>query len=157
MAVEEISIHVILPVIVGFIIGIIEAYFVYEDENMTSGQQFIGDMWHGMLFSIFGVLAASNVPWLLSHGFIPDFLLGMLMVEPSGNSLVISVIITLFMMVKMVGSHAIRGVSGNGFSEKMWHKLVIAVAIGFAPYYMVHIYAAGWFTGMAAAVPWLPF
>jgi hypothetical protein len=157
MATEEITIHIVLPIIVGFIIGIIEAYFVYEDENMTSGQQFIGDMWHGLLFSIFGVLAASNVPWLLSQGYIPDFLTGLLLVEPSGNSLVISVIITLFMMVKMVGSHAIKGVSGSGFSEKMWHKLVIACAIGFAPYYMLFIYQAGWFSGMASVVPWLPF
>ena len=74
MAVEEITIHVILPIVVGIIIGIVEAYFVYEDENMTSGRQFLGDMWHGLIFSVLGVLIASNVPWVLAQGWL-DFTL----------------------------------------------------------------------------------
>ena len=157
MAAETITIHVILPVFVGLIIGIIEAYFVYEDENMTSGRQFLGDMWHGLIFSVLGVLVATNVPWLLSQGWIPTFLEGLLLVEETGNSLIISIGITLFMMVKMVGSHAIKGVSGSGFREKMWHKLVIAVAVGFAPYYMVPLYASGFMGGLATTFPFLPF
>lgn len=153
---EAVTIHVVLPVVVGFIIGVVEAYFVYEDENMTSGQQFIGDMWHGLIFSIFGVLAASNVPWIFEQGWL-DFAKGLLMVDINGNSLIISIAITLFMMIKMVTSHAIKGVSGSGFSEKWWHKIAVASAIGFAPYYMVLIYQTGFFTGLEAMIPFLPF
>lgn len=149
------TIHIVLPVAVGFIIGIVEAYFVYEDENMTSGQQFIGDMWHGLLFSIFGVLAATNVPYILSLGFIPDFATSLLFMDANGNSIVASVAITIFMLLKMVTSHAVKGVSGRGFTEKFWHKLVIAVAIGFSPYYILTLYEP--LSGLQAAVPWLPF
>lgn len=154
--VEEVTIHVVLPLVVGFVIGVVEAYFVYEDENMTSGQQFIGDMWHGLVFSIVGVLVASNVPWLFAQGWL-DFAEGLLMVDVNGNSLIVSIVITLFMMVKMVASHAVKGVSGAGFREKWWHKLVVAAAIGFAPYYMVSIYQSGFLTGLETMVPFLPF
>lgn len=153
MAGEEI--HIVLPVVVGIVIGIVEAYFVYEDENMTSGQQFLGDMWHGLIFAVVGVLAASNVPFLIAQGWIPDFLTGILFVDENNNSLVVSIAITLFMMIKMVGSHAVKGVSGQGFQEKLWHKLVIAIAIGFAPYYIMMLYEP--LSGVQAAVPWLPF
>jgi hypothetical protein len=160
MAVEtELTIHIVLPIIVGFIIGIVEAYFVYEDENMTSGQQFIGDMWHGLLFSVFGVLAATNVPWLLTMGVFDNlgFVKNLLMIDINGNSLIVSIFITLFMMIKMVASHAIKGVSGSGFSEKWWHKILVSSAIGFASYYMVYIYAMPFVQGLAEAIPFLPF
>ena len=55
MALEG-ELHIILPLVVGFLIGLIEAYFVYEDENMTSGKDFLGDMWHGLLFAIAGTI-----------------------------------------------------------------------------------------------------
>ncbi len=159
MAVEELTIHIVLPVIVGFIIGIVEAYFVYEDENMTSGQQFIGDMWHGLLFSVFGVLAATNVPWLLAQGVFDNlgFIKDLLMIDVNGNSLIVSIAITLFMMVKMVASHAIKGVSGAGFSEKWWHKILISSLIGFSSYYMAAIYVMPFVQGLADAIPFLPF
>lgn len=149
------EIHVVLPVVVGIVIGIVEAYFVYEDENMTSGKQFIGDMWHGLVFSVSGVLAASNIPYIIAQGWIPEVLTGFLFVDANNNSLVFSVAITLFMLVKMVGSHAIKGVSGQGFKEKFWHKLVIALAVGFSPYYIMMLYEP--LSGLQAAVPWLPF
>ena len=154
MAVEQ-ELHIVLPALVGFVIGIIEAYFVYEDENMTSGKDFLGDMWHGLVFSVVGVLAASNVPYIIAQGWIPSAMHGILMVDELGRSIVISVAITLFMMLKMVASHAIKGVSGAGFKEKLWHKVVISAAIGFAPYYIFALY--GPLSGIQAAVPWLPF
>ncbi len=157
MAAEEIAFHAVLPIAAGLVIGIIEAYFVYEDENMTSGKDFLGDMWHGLLFAVVGVFIASNVPWVISQGWVPDFLTNLLMVDATGKSIVISVIITLIMMVKMVASHAIKGVSGAGFREKFWHKAVISAAIGFAPYYIFPLYASGFMAGLAKAVPWLPF
>ena len=55
----------------------------------------------------------------------------------------------------MVTSHAIKGVSGAGFQEKFWHKLVIAVAIGFSPYYILYFYEP--LSGLQEAIPWLPF
>ena len=132
----EVGLTIVIPLIVGLIIGVLEAYFVYEDENMTSGRDFLGDMWHGLLFAVIGVLIASNVSFLVSQDFFPEFLKGILIIDDMGRSLVLSIIITFFMMAKMVASHAIRGVSGNGFKEKFWHKLLVAALIGFAPYYI---------------------
>lgn len=127
---------IVIPIIVGFIIGIVEAYFVYEDENMTSGKDFLGDMWHGLLFCVLGVLVASNIPFILTMEFIPEWVSGLMMVDAAGNSIVASILVTIFMMTKMVASHAIRGVRGGGFKEKFWHKAVIAIAVGFSPYYI---------------------
>lgn len=151
------EIHVVLPVAIGLAIGILEAYFVYEDENMTSGQQFLGDMWHGLLFSILGVLVAFNVPFILEQGWMPEAITSFLFVDENGNSLVISALIAVFMLIKMVSSHAIKGVSGTGFKEKFWHKLVVAGLIGFSPQIaaLLGLYTA--LSGLQAAVPWLPF
>lgn len=152
---ETQTLHIVLPAIVGFILGIIEAYFVYEDENMTSGRDFLGDMWHGLIFAVVGVIIASNVPWLM-HNYIPKDYWGFLMVDSSGISLVVSIIITLFMMFKMVASHAIKGVSGGGFSEKIWHKVAVSAAVGFAPYYIFQFYNIDFLVNMAKSIPWLP-
>lgn len=150
------GLSIVLPFLVGLIIGIVEAYFVYEDENMTSGKQFIGDMWHGLLFALLGVMVAANVPWILSQGWLPGFVEGLLFVDGNGNSLVVSILITLVLLIKMVGSHAIKGVSGQGFKEKFWHKLTIALAVGFSPYYIMLF--APMLEPVAAVFPsWLPF
>ena len=122
--------------VVGLLVGILEAFFVYEDENMTSGKDFIKDMWHGLVFALVGVLVASNVPYLMVN-FIPENFHGFLLVDDNGNSIVVSVLISIFMFAKMVASHKIKGVSGAGFSEKPWHKLIVSVLVGFAPYYIL--------------------
>lgn len=132
-----VTIHWVLPIVVGLVIGIIEAYFVYEDENMTSGRDFLGDMWHGLLFSIVGVWIAINIPWVMLN-WVPESMQGFFMVNvESGISLVACILVTLFMLVKMVASHAIKGVRGGGFTEKFGHKLVVAAAVGFSPYYIL--------------------
>lgn len=127
---------ILIPIIVGLLIGILEAFFVYEDENMTSGKDFLGDMWHGLIFSVIFVFVACNIPWVLGMEFVPEWVSGLLFVDEAGNSIVASIIITLFMMVKMVSSHAIKGVRGGGFKEKLWHKITVAVLVGFSPYYI---------------------
>lgn len=134
--VEEMGIKIALPLVVGLIIGLIEAYFVYEDENMTSGRDFLKDMWHGLLFAIVGVIIASNVPWLMTN-FIPEGFHSFLMTDGNGNSVVVSALITVIMFFKMVASHKVKGVSGQGFAEKPWHKLIVAGLVGFAPYYIL--------------------
>lgn len=155
--VEEVAIHIVFPALVGFVIGVLEAYFVYGDENMTSGKDFLGDMWHGLIFALVGVIIASNVPWILAQGWLPEWIDGLLMIDDFGRSIVVSVIIMLFMMVKMVGSHAIKGVSGGGFSEKLWHKVLISALVGFAPYYIFSLYNIEFVQGLADMIPWLPF
>lgn len=154
MVVEQ-TLHIALPVVVGIIIGIIEAYFVYEDENMTSGKDFLGDMWHGLLFAIVGVGVASNIPYITTN-WIPESFHGFLMVDESGISLVACIIITLFMLIKMVASHAIKGVSGGGFSEKFWHKLAVSAAVGFSPYYIFMMYDIPFLVDLATNMPWFP-
>jgi hypothetical protein len=146
-----------LPAVVGIAIGIVEAYFVYEDEPMAGGKQFLGDMFHGLLFAAAGVLVASNVPWILSMGIIPSWIEGILMVGPQGISPVVCGLIAVIMLVKMVGSHAVKGVSSGGFTEKFWHKLVVALAVGFSPYLVFPLYGTGFLMGLKEAVPWLPF
>ncbi len=137
MAAEEITIKIALPLVVGIMVGLLEAFFVYEDENMTSGKDFIGDMWHGLLFCVVGVLVASNVPYVLSIFTLPEWLSKILFIDSNGNSIIVSILITLIMFLKMVGSHAIKGVSGNGFKEKPIHKIIVAVLVGFSPYYIL--------------------
>lgn len=157
MATEEITIHIVLPIIIGFFIGILEAFFVYEDENMTSGKDFLGDMWHGLIFAIIGVIVASNVPFLIQQAWFPGFLNGILFIDELGRSIVISIIITIFMMLKMVASHAIKGISGGGFSEKFWHKITVAILIGFAPYYIFLLYDISFLIELAKNAPsWMP-
>ena len=151
------SIHIVLPAVVGIVIGVIEAYFVYEDEPMAGGKQFLGDMLHGLIFAVAGVLVASNVPWLLSLGFIPGWVESLLMVDARGISPVVCGLIAVVMLVKMVGSHAVKGVSSGGFTEKFWHKLVVALAVGFSPYLIFYLYTTGTFVGLKEAVPWMPF
>lgn len=153
MAVEA-GLTIVIPLIVGLLVGILEAFFVYEDENMTSGKDFLGDMWHGLIFSVAGVFVASNVPWIMTN-FVPESFHGFLLVGENGISLVVCILITIFMLTKMVASHAIKGVSGRGFKEKLWHKLLVAVLVGFAPYYIIHLRAP--LEGVAAMFPsWLP-
>lgn len=151
------ALHIVFPALVGIIIGILEAYFVYEDENMTSGKDFLGDMWHGLLFAVFGVIIASNVPWIISQGWLPEWFTSILMVDEVGRSIVISVIIMLIMMVKMVASHAIKGIRGGGFSEKLWHKVFVSALIGFAPYYIFVLYDIQFVQNLEGLIPWLPF
>ena len=134
------SLHIILPLVVGFLIGLVEAYFVYEDENMTSGKDFIGDMWHGLLFCVAGTIIGTNIPYFLSLISLPEFIEVLLFIDELGRSIVVSVLITFIMMTKMVASHAIKGVNSSGFKEKFWHKAVIAVAVGFSPYYIFMMY-----------------
>lgn len=134
------ELHIILPLVIGFLIGLIEAYFVYEDENMTSGKDFLGDMWHGLLFCIGGTIIATNVPFVISLIPLPDFVQGLLFMDEFGRSFVVCIIVTLIMMTKMVASHAIKGVNSSGFKEKFWHKAVIALAVGFSPYYIFLMY-----------------
>lgn len=156
MATEVQSIHVVLPLAVGLVIGIVEAYFVYEGERNAGSHQVFGDMWHGLLFAMFGVLVASNVPYVISQGWVPEFLMNIPgFVDANGNSLIISILITLFMMVKMVSTRAIKGVRGGGFTEKFHHKLIIALAVGFAPYYIMYLYEP--LMPLQNLVPWLPF
>ncbi|MFP4401904.1 MAG: hypothetical protein ACLFPL_01615 [Candidatus Nanoarchaeia archaeon] len=139
MALEG-ELHIILPLVVGFLIGLVEAYFVYEDENMTSGKDFIGDMWHGLLFAIAGTIIATNTLWIFANFQIPPVVESILFMDEVGRSLVVSAIISLIMMTKMVASHAIKGVQSTGFKEKFWHKAVIALAVGFSPYYIFLLY-----------------
>ncbi len=155
MAVEQVTLHLGLPIVVGFIIGIVEAFFVYEDENMTSGKDFLGDMWHGLIFALAGTVIAANIPYF--SNFIPESFYGFLFVdEATGISLVACILITLIMLIKMVASHAIKGISGAGFSEKFWHKLVIAGLVGFSPYYIFMLYDIQFLVDLAANMPWFP-
>ena len=147
------SLNIIIPVIVGIAIGILEAFFVYEDENMVSGKQFLGDMWHGFLFALLGVLIATNVPFVLSLIQLPATVESILFVDEMGRSIVISVLITIFMLTKMVASPAVKGVRGQGFKEKFWHKLVVAVAVGFSPYYIFLLYDIPFFVELQETFP----
>lgn len=134
------GLHIILPLVIGLLIGLLEAYFVYEDENMTSGREFVGDMWHGLLFCVIFTIVATNTLYIFSLVELPEFVESILFMDEMGRSIVVSIAITILMMTKMVASHAVKGVRATGFKEKFWHKAVIAIAVGFSPYYIFFFY-----------------
>ncbi len=131
------NLHIGLPLLVGLGVAALEAFFVYEDENMSSGREFLKDIWHGALFALVGVFISTNVPWLLAQGILPSFVNSILFVDENGISIVVCILITLFMLFKMVAVHAM--IRGRGFREKFWHKLLVAILVGFAPYYILMI------------------
>ena len=149
------SLHIVLPVIVGLIIGLIEVYFIYEDEGSSGLNGFFSKVWHGIIFSILGVLIVTNIPYIISMGFLPSFLEGWLFIDSNGISLVVCIIVALFMFIKIDMAHRMKGVGGSGFIEKPWHKLIIAFAIGFAPYYIIYVYPL--LLPVQEIVPWIPF
>ncbi|MCA9486755.1 hypothetical protein H6501_03180 [Candidatus Woesearchaeota archaeon] len=151
---EEIAIRVLVPTILGIGVGLIEAYFVYEDENMGGLQGFFGKVWHGILFSIIGVLIATNVAYFLSQGWVPSFLEGLLFMDDVGRSFTASLLIALVMFIKIDLAHRVRGISGTGFIEKPWHKMAVACLIGFSPYYISAF--DPFFAGLQEVIPWLP-
>lgn len=156
MAIEG-QIHILLPILVGTAIGIVEGFWVYQDERNAGAHQVFADMIHGMIFCIVGVLVATNVPYILAQGWFPSFLENVPgFIDSNGNSLIISILITLFMMIKMVSTRKIRGamMANSGFNEKFIHKIIIALAVGFAPYYIVYLYEP--LLPVAEALPWLP-
>lgn len=154
MAGEDVTIHVVLPVVFGVAVGLLEAYFVYEDESMGGLNGFFGKVWHGIIFSIVGVLIAANVPFIMAQGWLPEWITGFLYLDEMGNSLVVSGIIALVMFIKIDMAHRMKGVSGAGFVEKPWHKLIVALLIGFSPYILIHLYPM--VSGLQEVVPWLP-
>ena len=128
-----------LPIILGVVIGALEAYFVYSDEGMQAGKEFIKDMWHAALFCVIFTFVAVNIPQILLRLPIDDQLKGFLLIDGAGRSIIVSVVITIFMVLKMVTSKAIKGISAQGIKEKFWHKLLIALLVGFSPYYLIVI------------------
>ncbi len=138
--VAEASIHIIVPLIVGFIIGILEAWFIMKDENSVPGKEFVADITHGVLFSVFGTLVACNVPWIIQQGWIPDFLTSFLYIDELGRSVVMSALISVVIFLKVSVSHAIKGAKIDGLKEKAFHKLIIALLVGFSPYYIFAFY-----------------
>ena len=137
--VDIMTLHLGVPIVIGLIIGIVEAYFVYSDEGMASGRDMLKDLWHGLTFCVIGVLVVMNVPFLLSLVNLPGFVETLLFVDENGISLTMSILVSIIMYLKMVASHAVRGVGARGFKEKAWHKLLIAALVGFAPYYIFPI------------------
>ena len=131
------SLSIGVPILAGVVIGALEAFFVYEDENMTNVKQAFSDMIHGFFFAAIGTLIACNVPYVLSLVPLPGFVETILFMGSNGISITICIIITIFMILKMTTSHAIKGVSSNGFTEKFWHKLFVAALVGFSPYYIL--------------------
>jgi len=156
--VEEVlatKIHVVIPVIVGIIIAILETYFITHDEGTASMSQVMGDITHSAITCVLGTLIACNVPWLLTQSFIPAFVNKWLFVNAIGESIVVSIIVTLIVKIKMVVHHkVIRGIQGQ--NEKFIHMILVAALVGFSPYYIFLLYNIPAFVTFAAKIPWLP-
>ena len=151
MVVAETGLSIGVPVLVGLVLAILEAYFVYEDENMVNGKALIADLWHGLIFCVGGTLIACNAPYVITYLPLGGFE-RFLFINDQGISLTICILITIVMKFKMVASHAIKGVSSNGFTEKFWHKILVAGLVGFSPYYVFPLAGT-----IAQYVPsWLP-
>jgi hypothetical protein len=149
----EATLHIVFPVIIGIVIGLIEAFFVMRDETSASGAQMFHDLWHGPLFAVIFTLIACNVPWLLSMISLPGWINSILFVDEMGRSIVIGIVITLILKIKMVSAHAIKGVPGAGFKEKWYHMLIVAALVGFSPYYVFPLYEVDFIAGLAESIP----
>ena len=142
-----------LPIFVGIVLGIIEAYFLYSDESSANVHQVLADMVHGIIFCVAGTVVAANIPYIINNFFsgLPSFVNTILLIDENGISLTACIVITIFMKIKMVVSHTIKGISNVGFTEKLWHKLLVAGAVGFSPYYIFMVHEP-----IKQFVPWFP-
>ena len=150
-------VNIIVPVIVGILIGIIEVVFLAQDEFNSGVSSFMKDAWHAFLFSIVLTLIAVNLTTVLKLDFIPGFVQKILFINTEkGTSIVASILITIIALAKMVVAHG-RKIRLQGTSEKFWHLLIIGLAIGFSPYYIFAFYDIPAIANIAKSRPsWLP-
>ena len=133
------QLHLILPTIVGAIIGLLEVWFVMKDESNSLAEHLLKDGWHGFTFSILGTIIAANVPYFVNLFTLSPNITSLLLIDSEGRSVVISALITLFLLIKMVVAKSIKG-NLPGVKEKFLHKLIIASLAGFSPYYIFLLY-----------------
>jgi len=133
------QLHLILPTIIGAIIGLMEIWFVMKDESNSLAEHLLKDGWHGFTFSIIGTIIATNVPYFVNLVTIPPNITSFLLIDSEGRSIVISALITLFLLIKMVIAKSIKG-NLPGVKEKFIHKIIIASLAGFSPYYIFLLY-----------------
>ncbi len=118
MALEGI---VLVPALVmGIIIGLVEIFFVHEDEV---GMGWFMHAMHALPFTMFFVFVSMNI----------SFVLGLLNLAITENFLVdlgIRVVIGIVAMIKIGSAAAIVGRIG----EKWYHTIIIGALIIAAPY-----------------------
>lgn len=118
MALEGI---VLFPaLIMGVIIGLVEVFFVHEDEV---GMGWFMHAMHAIPFTLFFVFVSMNIGFVLG-------LLNLGITENIWVDLGIRVVVGIVAMVKIAGAAAIVGRIG----EKWYHTLIIGVLIILAPY-----------------------
>ena len=106
--------------IVGVIIGLVEVFFVHEDEV---GMGWFMHAMHAIPFTLFFVFASMNISFVLG-------LLNLGITESIWVDLGIRIGVGIIAMVKIAGAAAIVGRIG----EKWYHTLIIGVLIILAPY-----------------------
>lgn len=117
---------ILLPAIVlGIIIGLVEAMFVHSDEG-AMGVTWIPHALHAIPFVIIFVFISMNVSFVLH-------LVGIASEGFSWIELVVRIVVALVAMIKIAGAAAIaKGARGVG--EKLPHTLIIGALIFGAPY-----------------------
>ncbi len=106
--------------IVGVIIGLVEVFFVHEDEV---GMGWFMHAMHAIPFTLFFVFVSMNISFVLE-------LLNVGITENIWVDLGIRIVVGIVAMVKIAGAAAIVGRIG----EKWYHTLIIGVLIILAPY-----------------------
>ena len=118
MALEGI---VLVPaLVVGIIIGLVEIFFVHEDEV---GMGWFMHAMHALPFTMFFVFVSMNISFVFG-------LLNFALTETLWVDLGVRIVIGIVAMVKIGSAAAIVGRIG----EKWYHTIIIGVLIIVAPY-----------------------
>ena len=118
MALEGI---VLVPaLVVGIIIGLVEIFFVHEDEV---GMGWFMHAMHALPFTMFFVFVSMNISFVFG-------LLNFAITETLWVDLGVRIVIGIVAMVKIGSAAAIVGRIG----EKWYHTIIIGVLIILAPY-----------------------
>ncbi len=113
--------YVMPALIMGLIIGLVELFFVSQDE---AGMGWLGHGLHAIPTMIFFIFASMNVGWVLSFFGTTEAKIGTIGV------IGIRAAIALIAAFKIGAAAAIAGRVG----EKLHHSLIIGVLVAAAPY-----------------------
>ena len=146
------ALHIIGPIILGLIIGVLEVFLLAKDEGMNGVSAFFREASHAFIVSIIATIIVSNVPLVLSY--IPEGFRRFLFVDSQGRSWVLSLIMALIVKIKIVVVH--KGIKMKGTNESFIHGAIIGLLVGFCPYYLSFVYNLPFIAGIQASIPWLP-
>ena len=131
MADEVIKFYFVAPAIWGLIVGLVEIFFVMQDEG---GMHPLSHGLHAIPTCLIFAYVSMNVPAVAAYGAQYVGFLGNAMLA----NIIIPVVVGLVATIKVKAAAAIIGGHGS-VGEKMWHALLIGVLLAIAPFVWPYI------------------